>query len=75
MASGGIRTGVDAAKALALGADVVALARPLLAPAIESPAAALEALHGFVEELRVCLHGCGADDVAALKRVDLTHLG
>ncbi|QEN15119.1 type 2 isopentenyl-diphosphate Delta-isomerase [Mycolicibacterium sp. ELW1] len=74
MASGGIRTGVDAAKALALGADVVALARPLLAPAIESPAAALDALHGFVEELRVCLHGCGADDVAALKRLDLTRL-
>ncbi|WP_435406004.1 type 2 isopentenyl-diphosphate Delta-isomerase [Mycolicibacterium rhodesiae] len=75
MASGGIRTGVDAATALALGADVVALARPLLAPAIESPAAALDALHGFVEELRVCLHGCGADDVAALKRLDLTRLG
>ncbi|WP_370508336.1 type 2 isopentenyl-diphosphate Delta-isomerase [Mycobacterium sp. SA01] len=75
VASGGIRTGVDAATALALGADVVALARPLLAPAIESPAAALDALHGFVEELRVCLHGCGADDLSALKRLDLTRLG
>ncbi|APE19091.1 type 2 isopentenyl-diphosphate Delta-isomerase [Mycobacterium sp. WY10] len=75
VASGGVRTGVDAAKALMLGADVVALARPLLAPAIESPAAALDALHGFVEELRVCLHGCGAADLPALRRLSLTPRG
>ncbi|WP_167103830.1 type 2 isopentenyl-diphosphate Delta-isomerase [Mycobacterium sp. DL592] len=72
VASGGIRTGMDAAKALAMGADVVALARPLLAPAIESPAAALDALEGFVEELRICLHGCGVDDVAGLRRLGVT---
>ncbi len=72
VASGGIRTGMDAAKALAMGADVVALARPLLAPAIESPAAALDALEGFVEELRVCLHGCGVADLAGLRSLDLS---
>ena len=72
VASGGIRTGMDAAKALALGANVVALARPLLAPAIESPAAALDALEGFVEELRVCLHGCGVADLAGLRSLDLS---
>jgi len=72
VASGGIRTGMDAAKALALGADVVALARPLLAPAIESPAAAHDALEGFIEELRVCLHGCGLADLAGLRGLDLS---
>ncbi len=71
VASGGIRTGMDAAKALAMGADVVALARPLLAPAIESPAAALDVLEGFVEELRVCLHGCGVADLAGLRSLEL----
>lgn len=71
VASGGIRTGVDAAKALAMGADVVALARPLLAPAIESAAAVVDVLGGFIEELRVCLHGCGAPDLGALRRVEI----
>ncbi|BBZ61432.1 type 2 isopentenyl-diphosphate Delta-isomerase [Mycolicibacterium monacense] len=68
VASGGIRTGMDAAKALAMGADVVAVARPLLAPAIESADAVVEWLRGFIDELRVCLHGCGAADLPALRR-------
>ncbi|MBO0677238.1 type 2 isopentenyl-diphosphate Delta-isomerase [Mycolicibacterium sp. S2-37] len=68
VASGGIRTGMDAAKALAMGADVVAVARPLLSPAVESTAAVVDWLSAFIDELRVCLHGCGAADLAALRR-------
>jgi len=67
VASGGIRTGMDAAKAIALGADVVAVAHPLLVPAIESAAAVQEWLERFISELRVCLHGCGTPDLAALR--------
>jgi isopentenyl-diphosphate delta-isomerase len=75
VASGGIRTGVDAAKALAMGAEVVALARPLLAPAIESAAAVVDVLGGFIDELRVCLYGCGATDLAALRHTPLLPAG
>ncbi|WP_343598836.1 type 2 isopentenyl-diphosphate Delta-isomerase [Mycobacterium sp.] len=69
VASGGIRTGMDAAKAIALGADVVALARPLLPAAIESASAATELLQRLIDELRICLHGCGAPDLRALRAV------
>lgn len=72
VASGGIRTGMDAAKAVALGADLIAVARPLLAPAIASAAAAQEWLARFIDELRICLHGCGAADLAGLRRIGVT---
>jgi isopentenyl-diphosphate Delta-isomerase len=72
VASGGIRTGMDAAKALALGADVVAIARPLLAAAIESAAAVQDWLERFIDELRICLHGAGAPDLLALRAIGVT---
>jgi isopentenyl-diphosphate Delta-isomerase len=72
VASGGIRTGMDAAKSLVLGADVVAVARPLLPAAIESAAAATAWLQRFIDELRVCLHGCGAADLGALRAAGVT---
>ncbi len=72
--SGGIRTGMDAAKALALGADVVAIARPLLSAALESAAAATDWLQRFIDELRICLHGCGAADLRALHELGATSI-
>jgi len=67
IASGGLRSGIDLALSLALGADFGAMARPFLLKAAESE----EALDAFIDdtlqELRVCLFGAGAATVAALR--------
>lgn len=71
IASGGVRSGMDAAKALALGAQAVAVARPLLAPSTESSEAVKRWLEHFIWELRVAMHCAGAADIATLKEVKL----
>jgi len=71
IASGGVRSGVDIAKALALGARVVAVARPLLAPATESPEAVEAVLGRLVFELRVAMHGSGVGRLVDLEGLPL----
>jgi isopentenyl-diphosphate delta-isomerase len=71
IASGGIRSGIDIAKALMLGADVTAVARPLLKPATESTGAVIAALESLLFELRVAMHCCGAQSIADLKALQL----
>lgn len=67
VASGGIRNGIEIAKALALGADVAALALPLLKAAETSEDAAHEALITIIEELRTACFLTGSRTVADLK--------
>jgi len=67
VASGGIRNGLDAAKAIALGADAVALGLPLLKPALDSPEAVEELLQGVLEGLRICMFCVGAVRVSDLR--------
>jgi isopentenyl-diphosphate delta-isomerase len=68
IATGGIRSGLDAAKALALGATAVGVARPALSAALEGDAALASWIEGFLAELRVALFLTGSADVAALRR-------
>jgi isopentenyl-diphosphate Delta-isomerase len=66
IASGGVRTGVDAARAMMLGASAVAVARPLLEPAIEGPDAVVRWIEGFVDELRTALFVTGVASAGEL---------
>jgi isopentenyl-diphosphate delta-isomerase len=59
VASGGVRTGVDIAKALALGADLCGIARPLLEPATRSAEAVSEALQATITGLRIAMFASG----------------
>jgi len=71
IASGGLRNGLDAAKALALGADLVGMAWPFLAPATESPDRVAEKVRRIVQELKICMFCLGVKTVAELRTVPL----
>lgn len=71
IASGGIRSGPDAAVALALGADLVGLAQPLVAPATQSAAAVRTELEILIEGLRVAMFAAGIPDIRSFKETPL----
>jgi isopentenyl-diphosphate delta-isomerase len=66
-----MRSGLDFAKAIALGADVAALGQPLLEPALESPARVVEFLRAIIYELKVAMLCAGAANLAALRETPL----
>lgn len=67
IASGGVRTGQDMAKCIALGADLCGMALPLLRAVARSEAAAVEFIGQLDEELRVAMTCSGANTLSALR--------
>ena len=69
--SGGIRTGLDIAKCISLGADVGGFGQPLLAAALESPEKVIEFIAGIIHEIKVTMLCVGAKNLDALKKIPL----
>lgn len=75
IATGGVRSGVDAAKALALGATIVGVGRPLLQAALKGEQACLEWLAAFELELRTAVFLSGIKRASDLRRVPVVITG
>ncbi|HTX55625.1 MAG TPA: type 2 isopentenyl-diphosphate Delta-isomerase [Candidatus Acidoferrales bacterium] len=70
VASGGIRDGLDAAKAIALGADLVGIAGPFLRAASQGVDVARDLAREIVEVLRITMFALGIRAIDELKSTD-----
>jgi len=75
IASGGMKTGVDAAKAIALGADMTGFARQLLHAATESQESAQDLMEQLEFELKMAMFGIGAGTIEELKATRRLSIG
>jgi len=71
LASGGIRNGIEIAKCIALGADMVGIAAPFAKAGLESEEAVENLIEKYAKELKVTMFGVGAKNVKELKQVKI----
>jgi isopentenyl-diphosphate delta-isomerase len=69
--SGGLRNGLDVAKAIALGADLAGLAQPFLEDAMESAEHVGRRIDRIVRELKIAMFCLSSPTVADLKSVPI----
>ena len=75
IASGGIRSGTDVAKALALGASLASISQPILQVAVKGPKETEDKLSCLIEELRNALFLVGAEKVSDLEKTPVVITG
>jgi isopentenyl-diphosphate delta-isomerase len=71
IASGGIRDGIQMAKAIALGATACGVAGAFLRAANRSTAAVADLIAVLTTQLRVAMFAAGAPDIPALQRISI----
>lgn len=76
IASGGIRTGLDCARAIALGADLAGFARPILTAFMAGgESAASQFIQSLIYELKTAMMLTGAKDIVTLKKIPVILTG
>ena len=71
VASGGLKTGIDIAKCIALGADVASLAGVMLRSAAKSPEALRERIHILRQQLVIAMFATGSTRLSDLRTAEL----
>jgi isopentenyl-diphosphate delta-isomerase len=67
ISSGGVRSGIDGAKSIALGADIFALAKPFLLPATIGAEEVSTEIMLIKTQLKIAMHALGTKNINALK--------
>ncbi|WP_112179505.1 MULTISPECIES: type 2 isopentenyl-diphosphate Delta-isomerase [Paraliobacillus] len=75
IASGGMKTGLDAAKAIAIGSDMVGFARSILREATESVEQLIELMETRELELQMAMFALGVSSIDELKTTDRVIIG
>ncbi len=75
IASGGVRSGLDVTRALALGATLVGIAFPFLKAASESYENVCALMESIIAEMKVAMQLSGAATIAQLRETDVVVTG
>jgi isopentenyl-diphosphate delta-isomerase len=75
IASGGIRNGVDAAKAIALGASLTSFSQPVLQAAVKGVEETCNTLSVLMDEFRNAMFLVGADSIRSAQRTPVVIRG
>jgi isopentenyl-diphosphate delta-isomerase len=75
IATGGIRTGLDIAKSIALGANLASAALPFVGPALEGKDAVVSILSRMLDEFRASMFLCGCANIQDLRNAPVVVTG
>ncbi len=75
IATGGIRTGIDIAKSIALGASAASAALPFVGPALEGKESVARVLSRMLDEFRVAMFLCGCANIQDLRNAPVVVTG